>query len=78
MKKQQCHEKLTMIHSIRPNFRNTLKSSEVLFTKLSTEYANWKHQLQDINKSISQIDLDAFLIAFSITHLSHLTFEKRR
>lgn len=67
-----------MVHSVRSYFRNTLKSSEILVTKLSTEYANWKYQLQDINKSISQIDLDAFLIAFSITHLSHLTFEKRR
>lgn len=57
--------------------RNTLKSAEVLVTKLSTEYANWKTQLQDINKNIDQIDLNAFLIAFSITHLSHFTFEKR-
>lgn len=58
--------------------RNTLQSAEVLVTKLSTEYANWKMQLQDINKNIDQIDLNAFLIAFSITHLSHLTFEKRQ
>lgn len=58
--------------------RNTLQSAEVLVTKLSTEYANWKMQLQDINKNIDQIELNAFLIAFAITHLSHLTFEKRR
>lgn len=58
-------------------FRSKLKSAEVLVTKLSTEYANWKMQLQDINKHIDQIDVDAFLIAFTITHLSHLTFEQR-
>lgn len=58
--------------------RNTLQSAEVLVTKLSTEYANWKMQLQDINKNIDQIELNAFLIAFAITHLSHLTFEKRQ
>lgn len=58
--------------------RNTLQSSEILVTKLSSEYMNWKEQLQDINQNIAQIDLDAFLIAFSITHLSHLTFEKRQ
>lgn len=59
-------------------FRITLKSSEVLVTKLSTEYANWKIQLQDINENIGQIDLNAFLIAFFITHLLHLTFEQRQ
>lgn len=58
--------------------RNTLQSSEILVTKLSSEYMNWKEQLQNINQNIGQIDLDAFLISFSITHLSHLTFEKRQ
>lgn len=60
------------------HFRKTLQSSEVLVLKLSDEYANWKMQLQGINKRIEHMDLDAFLIAFSITHLSHLTFETRQ
>lgn len=58
--------------------RNTLKSSEILVTKLSSEYNNWKIQLQEINQNIVKIDSDAFFIAFVITHLSHLTYESRK
>lgn len=59
-------------------FRATLTSSEVLVTKLSTEYANWKMELQDINKNMSYTDVNAFFMAFYISHLSHLTYEKRK
>lgn len=58
--------------------RNTLKSSEVLVKKLSAEYENWQKQLIDINAGISEIDLDAFFVAFYISHLSHMTYERRQ
>lgn len=58
--------------------RNTLKSSEVLVTKLSSEYENWKQQLEDMNNDIAKMDVNAFFISFYISHLSHLTYEERR
>lgn len=60
------------------NVQKSLKKSEVLISKLSTEYKNWKTQLEEIHKKVNSVDLEAFYIAFVISQLSHLVYEKRQ
>lgn len=57
--------------------RNTLKSTEVLVEKLSSEYQNWTQELETINSEIKNLDKQSIMIALCITHLSHMLEEER-
>lgn len=52
--------------------RNTLKSTEVLVEKLSSEYNNWNEEYGKINDDIKHLDKQSFLIGLNLTHFSHL------
>lgn len=58
--------------------QKSLKQSEILISKLSIEYENWKQQLENIHKGMKKIDLHSFYVAFVISHLSHMIYEQRQ
>lgn len=58
--------------------RSTLNAAEVLVDKLSAEYSSWLKQLATLDEDKHRLDSKAFLIAYSITHLSHYTYDQRR
>lgn len=60
------------------SFRNTLTAAEVLVEKLNTEYYSWKQQMEGLNADLQKIDKKSFLISFSITHISHYTYDQRK
>lgn len=57
--------------------RKTLKSTEVLVEKLSSEYQNWTQELETINSEIKNLDKQSIMIALCLTHLSHMLEEER-
>lgn len=57
--------------------RKTLKSTEVLVEKLSSEYSNWTIELENINLEIKDLDKQSMMIALSLTHFSHMLEEER-
>lgn len=60
------------------SIRTTLKAAEILVDKLSAEYTSWLQQLSTLDEDHHQLDSKAFLIAYSISHLSHYTYDRRR
>lgn len=57
--------------------RNTLKSTEVLTEKLSTEFQNWTEELEAISGEIKNLDKQSILMASCLTHFSHMLVEER-
>lgn len=57
--------------------RKTLKSTEVLTEKLSTEFQNWTEELDTISDEIQNLDKQSILIASCLTHFSHMLEEER-
>lgn len=58
--------------------KSTLNAAEVLVEKLSSEYANWKQQMEELDESLGSLEQKSLLISMSITHLSHYTYDARR
>ena len=57
--------------------RNTLKSTEILVEKLSSEYSNWTEELENINSEIKNLDKQSLVIALCLTHFSHMLEEEK-
>lgn len=57
--------------------RNTLKSTEILVEKLSSEYSNWTEELESINSEIKNLDKQSMVIALCLTHFSHMLEEEK-
>lgn len=57
--------------------RNTLKSTEVLVEKLSSEYRNWTEELENIISDIKSLDKRSMMVALCLTHFSHMLEEEK-
>lgn len=57
--------------------RKTLKSTEVLVEKLSSEYSNWTEELENINIEIKLLDKQSMMTALCLTHFSHMLEEDK-
>lgn len=57
--------------------RNTLKSTEILVEKLSSEYSNWTEELESINSEIKNLDKQSMIVALCLTHFSHMLEEEK-
>lgn len=57
--------------------RNTLKSTEVLVEKLSSEYSNWTEELENIISDIKSLDKRSMMVALCLTHFSHMLEEEK-
>lgn len=57
--------------------RSTLKSTEILVEKLSSEYSNWTEELENIIGAIKNLDKQSILTALCLTHFSHMLEEEK-
>ena len=57
--------------------RNTLKSTEILVEKLSSEYSSWTEELESINSELKNLDKQSMVIALCLTHFSHMLEEEK-
>lgn len=57
--------------------RSTLKSTEVLVEKLSSEYSNWTEEQESINSEIKNLDKQSMVVALCLTHFSHMLEEEK-
>lgn len=57
--------------------RNTLKSTEVLVEKLSSEFSNWTEEQESINSEIKNLDKQSMVVALCLTHFSHMLEEEK-
>ncbi|XP_055390537.1 cytoplasmic dynein 2 heavy chain 1 [Condylostylus longicornis] len=58
--------------------RNTLKASEVLVQKLSSEYHTWNMQFEEHTKEQKTLDLKSFWVSYDINYTSHLSIDESK
>lgn len=58
--------------------QHTLKSAELLVSKLGSEYRTWSQEHETLQTELQSIDGQVFLKALTLTHLSGYTLEARK